>query len=194
MKPATTSQRGRKPVRRPIVEATSMNTAAMRTAKTKKNANPVERASTTASGLGAGSSRNSTPATSEPATAEAPKSIATKRMPLPSMTVAKKRSSRSPRWLLIAATNQRKAIPANGTTQADECDPAAVVLEVEVCDLLLARSRVWPDAYQEEGDDEEQGEHEARDAGGARRLEPVLDREAIFGVRLMASSNRSPPR
>jgi hypothetical protein len=41
--------------------------------------------------LGDGWSRNLTPATSVPAAAEAAKSIATKRIPLPSMTVAKKR-------------------------------------------------------------------------------------------------------
>ena len=35
-------------------------------------------------------------------------------MPLPKKTVAKKRSSRSPIWSRITATNHRNMIPANG--------------------------------------------------------------------------------
>ena len=45
-------------MRSPIVEATSMNTAAMRTPNTKRSAKPSERAGTTDSAPGAGSTRS----------------------------------------------------------------------------------------------------------------------------------------
>lgn len=64
------------------------HTAGTRTPKTKRNAKPIERASTMASALGGGWSRSFTPATSDPAAADAANNIATKRIPLPSRAVA----------------------------------------------------------------------------------------------------------
>ena len=82
--------------------------------------------------------------------------------------------------------------------QADQGDAAALLLEVEICDLLRVRSGVRPNAQREYRDDEEHREDQAYDAGCARRLQPVLDhgglrRIAVLGHTLtVADPSRSP--
>jgi len=125
-------------VRRPIVEATSMKTAATRTPKTKRNAKPIARESTTASALGGGwSSSNERAAGGRGREEHRHEEDA----------ASEHDGSKEAIFLRAEVARDRGDEPEEGDTgkrdhvQADYGNLDALVVEVEVRDLLRARSR-----------------------------------------------------
>ena len=112
-----------------------------------------------------------------PATAAEANSMARNKSPLPRNTVAKKRSSKSPRRSRSTAMNHKKAMPAKGT----RFGARATVFE-----LVLSHAPVSSGSARTESRNskrprnQENRKEDAGDGGGARRLQPRTDQGCVL--------------
>ena len=116
-------------------------------------------------------------AISAPARAAAANSIARNNRPLPRKTVAKNRSSWSPRRSRNTPMNQRKAIPANGTKfRASAILPDAVLSHDPAPEGRPARASQQP-----ENNNQQNRKQHAGDCGGPRSLEARPRKGPLLG-------------